>query len=167
MSSLGMACPASLTPPMPAVQEEEPSGTFLDVETQQALKRRLQSLGDVVVYSSDKFEACSASGRVIPPNALRVRPRRCDHVFLVECLMPYWAEGLCPVCRCSFAYDRPQDAGYDESDRYSGVSTSVSQRPRDRMHAASALAVSRSLAVNSNGSDGGSLRGPRGRSSSQ
>merc|ERR1711862_801456 len=28
--------------------------TFLDPETQQALKRRLQSLGDVVVYSNDK-----------------------------------------------------------------------------------------------------------------
>lgn len=155
--------------PMPAVQEEEPAqGAFLDPETQQALKRRLQSLGDVVVYTSDKFEACCASGRAIPPNALRVRPRRCDHVFLVECLMPYWAEGLCPVCRCSFAYDRPQDAGYDDADRYSGVSTSVSQRPRERMHAASAMAFSRNLAASHGpGSDAGaSLRGHRGRSSS-
>lgn len=166
------ACGSSMvaSSPMPAVQEEEPaSGAFLDPETQQALKRRLQSLGDVVVYTSDKFEACCASGRAIPPNALRVRPRRCDHVFLVECLMPYWAEGLCPVCRCSFAYDRPQDAGYDESDRYSGVSTSVSQRPRDRMHAASAMAFSRNLAAShvGPGSDAGtSLRGHRGRSSS-
>lgn len=122
-------------------------GALLDPETQQALKRRLQSLGDVVVYANDKFEACSASGRVIPPGSLRVRPRKCDHVFLVECLMPYWAEGLCPVCRCSFAYDRPQDAGYDESDRYSSVSTSISQAlPRH---------------MGSSGSDGGSLRGPR------
>jgi len=123
-------------------------GALLDPETQQALKRRLQSLGDVVVYASDKFEACCASGRVIPPGSLRVRPRRCDHVFLVECLMPYWAEGLCPVCRCSFAYDRPQDAGYDESDRYSSVSTSISQ------------ALPRHMQSSSN-SDGGSLRGPR------
>merc|ERR1719350_2224798 len=83
------------------------TGQFLDLETQQALKRRLQALGDVVVYTNDKAEACCASGRVIPPGTLRVRPRRCDHSFLVECLMPYWAEGLCPVCRCSFAYDRP------------------------------------------------------------
>lgn len=120
--------------------------SLLDPETQQLLKKRLQSLGDVVVHASDKLEACCASGRVIPPGALRVRPRRCDHVFLVECLMPYWAEGLCPVCRCSFAFDRPQDAGYDESDRYSSVSTSISQAvPR---HSGS-------------GSDVGSLRGPR------
>jgi len=122
--------------------------TVLDPETQQLLKKRLQSLGDVVVHASDKFEACCASGRVIPPGTLRVRPRRCDHVFLVECLMPYWAEGLCPVCRCSFAFDRPQDAGYDESDRYSSVSTSISQ------------AVPRHMQSSSN-SDGGSLRGPR------
>lgn len=130
--------------------EAASEGTFLDAETQQALKRRLQSLGDVVVYANDKFEACCASGRAIPPGALRVRPRRCDHIFLVECLMPHWAEGLCPVCRCSFAYDRPQDAGFDESDRYSSVSTSVSQMVRPQLPRSSST------------SDGGSLRGPRG-----
>jgi len=123
-------------------------GSILDPETQQLLKKRLQSLGDVVVHASDKFEACCASGRVIQPGALRVRPRRCDHVFLVECLMPYWAEGLCPVCRCSFAYDRPQDAGYDESDKYSSVSTSISQALPRHVHSSS-------------NSDGGPLRGPR------
>ena len=99
----------------------------LDEETQQALKRRLQSLGDVVVFSSEKFDACCASGHSIPPGAIRVRPRRCDHVFLVECLMPYWVEGLCPVCRCSFAYSRAEG---NESDRCSSVSTSVSQRAK-------------------------------------
>jgi len=144
---------------MMALQDDAPSGTFLDADTQQALKRRLQALGDVVVFASDNFEACCASGRVIPPGALRVRPRRCDHVFLVESLMPYWAEGLCPVCRCSFAYDRPRDQGYDESDKYSSVSTSVSQQIQH------SLAVSRPgmppLPGSSN-SDGGSLRsGPR------
>lgn len=96
----------------------------VDDETLQALKRRLQSLGDVLVFTSDKFDACCASGHSIPPGAVRVRPRRCDHIFLVECLMPYWVEGLCPVCRCSFAYSREND----ESDRCSSVSTSVSQR---------------------------------------
>jgi hypothetical protein len=131
------------------VDEGAPTGaSILDPETQQLLKKRLQSLGDVVVHASDKFEACCASGRVIPPGALRVRPRRCDHVFLVECLMPYWAEGLCPVCRCSFAYDRPQDAGYDESDRYSSVSTSISQALPRHVHSSS-------------NSDGGAFRGPR------
>eukprot|EP00439_Symbiodinium_sp_Y106_P056372 s5524_g7.t3 len=85
----------------------------LDEETRHALKTRLQSLGDVVVFASDKFDACCASGHSIPPGAMRVRPRRCDHVFLIECLMPYWVEGLCPVCRCSFAYSRVD--GIDES----------------------------------------------------
>merc|ERR1719215_1331435 len=112
-------------PSMPAV-EEEPA--VLDSETQQALKSRLQSLGDVVVYASDKFEACCASGRAIPPGALRVRPRRCDHVFLIECIVPYWAEGLCPVCRCSFAHDNPEEISVDDNDdRYSSLSVSVSQ----------------------------------------
>ena len=40
--------------------------------------------------------------------------------------MPYWAEGFCPVCKCSFAY---KDVN-DESDKCSSVSTSVSQRAR-------------------------------------
>lgn len=142
-----------------------------DRETQQALKRRLQSLGDVVVYSSSKYEACSASGRPIPPGTLRVRPRRCDHVFLVECLMPYWAEGVCPVCRCSFALDhRSQEAlpgsgggsggaGADDYDRYSSVSASASQ--------VGSLAVPRLPHQRSRGalSDGSNLRGPQRRTS--
>jgi len=112
-----------------AIPDEDQGCLPLSVEAQQALKRRLQSLGDVVVYASAKFEACSATGHPIPPGALRVRPRRCDHVFLVECLMPYWAEGVCPVCRCSFAFDHPHDtvAGSDDCDRCSSVSTSISQ----------------------------------------
>lgn len=140
---------------MPAVDEEDPSGTAIDAETQQALKRRLQALGDVVVYTNAKYEACAVSGRAIPPGALRIRPRRCDHVFLVDSLMPYWADGLCPVCRCSFAYDRPQDtsAAVDDIDRYSSVSLSVSQ--------VASLALPRPPFLNSSNSDGSLLRGPR------
>lgn len=140
----------------PGPEEDLGSATAaLDAETQQALKRRLQSLGDVVVYTNAKFEACAASGRPIPPGALRVRPRRCDHVFLVECLMPYWAEGLCPVCRCSFAFDRPQDVtpGMDDCDRYSSVSTSVSQ--------VASLSLPRLPFHSSSNVDGSVLRGPR------
>lgn len=110
--------------------EEGQTGTFVDQETQRAMRQRLESLGDVVVYTSDKFEACCASGRPIPPGSLRVRPRRCDHTFLVECLLPYWSDGLCPVCRCSFALDKSQDAlgtGVDDCDRCSSDSASVSQ----------------------------------------
>eukprot|EP00438_Fugacium_kawagutii_P024185 Skav213507 [mRNA] locus=scaffold656:13431:16169:+ [translate_table: standard] len=117
----------------------------VDDDTLQALKSRLQSLGDVLVFTSDKFDACCASGHSIPPGAVRVRPRRCDHVFLVECLMPYWVEGLCPVCRCSFAYSREND----ESDKCSSVSTSVSQRFRRD-------------ASRGEGFEGETLRGPLG-----
>lgn len=124
----------------------------LDADTQHALKRRLQSLGDVIVFTSEKFDACCASGRGIPPGALRIRPRRCDHVFLVECLMPYWAEGLCPVCRCSFAYSRARDAGFDDCDRYSSVSTSVSQSAK---HLALPQRRARSLAGNDELAPGG------------
>merc|ERR1740129_1787066 len=149
---------------MPAADAlEDPSGTAIDAETQQALKRRLQALGDVVVYTNAKYEACAVSGRAIPPGALRIRPRRCDHVFLVESLMPYWADGLCPVCRCSFAYDRPQDASaaVDDCDRYSSVSLSVSQ--------VASLALPRPPFLAGSNSEGSLLRVPRavrGRSSS-
>lgn len=111
----------------PPAESEQSGAAALDSEAQRALKKRLQALGDVVVFASGKFEACSASGRPIRPGALRIRPRRCDHVFLIETLMPYWADGLCPVCRCSFALEAPQDGANDEWDRCSSVSTSVSQ----------------------------------------
>jgi len=107
---------------------DPPTVPVMDAATQQALKQRLQALGDVVVYTSETFEACCASGRSIPPGSLRVRPRRCDHVFLIECIVPYWAEGLCPVCRCSFAHDNPEEISVDDNDdRYSSLSVSVSQ----------------------------------------
>ena len=137
----------------------------VDDETFEALKRRLQSLGDVLVFTSDKFDACCASGHSIPPGAVRVRPRRCDHVFLVECLMPYWVEGLCPVCRCSFAYSR--DAN-DESDRCSSVSTSVSQRATLISHSRQAEALSKGEATSfreqereTSGNLGNFPRGPK------
>lgn len=154
---------AGLGMPPAAGGEELPGGSgsgggltgTLDAETQQALKRRLQSLGDVVVYSNAKYEACAVSGRAIPPGALRIRPRRCDHVFLVESLMPYWADGICPVCRCSFAYDHPQDtsAAADDIDRYSSVSLSVSQ--------VASLALPRPPYLNGSNSEGSLLRGSR------
>lgn len=112
-----------------AAQGDDFRVASLDAASQQALKQRLQSLGDVVVYANSKFEACAATGRPIPPGALRIRPRRCDHVFLIESLMPYWAEGICPVCRCSFALGQPHESApaSDDCDRYSSVSTSISQ----------------------------------------
>eukprot|EP00811_Abedinium_folium_P023297 NODE_3284_length_2060_cov_9.941542.p1 GENE.NODE_3284_length_2060_cov_9.941542~~NODE_3284_length_2060_cov_9.941542.p1 ORF type:complete len:571 (-),score=143.66 NODE_3284_length_2060_cov_9.941542:348-1808(-) len=142
----------SPTPPLAsatvgAVDDAAAASGVLDLETQQALRQRLQSLGDVVAYTGDKFEACCASGRAILPGALRVRPRRCDHVFLVECLIPYWAEGRCPVCRCSFAYGGVQD--FDESDKYSSVSASVSQRGGPRPLRGSSCSDNGSLVLSS------------------
>lgn len=126
-NSLAVAAPVVQANAGP-VTPDPPTAPVMDAATQQALKQRLQALGDVVVYTSDKFEACCASGRSIPPGSLRVRPRRCDHVFLIECIVPYWAEGLCPVCRCSFAHDNPEDRSVDDNDdRYSSLSVSVSQ----------------------------------------
>lgn len=104
MLSLGEGRPLPPARP-PAGSADVPTSSAMNAETQEALRRRLESLGDVVVYTSDRTEACCGSGRVIPPGALRLRPRRCDHVFLVEALLPHWSEGLCPVCRCSFAYE--------------------------------------------------------------
>lgn len=145
----GASIPSSqVVPSLPSLSQF--ASLSVDDDTLQALKRRLQSLGDVLVFTSDKFDACCASGHSIPPGAVRVRPRRCDHVFLVECLMPYWVEGLCPVCRCSFAYSREND----ESDKCSSVSTSVSQR-------ANVISLRRDASRNGEGLEmGETLRGP-------
>jgi len=76
------------------------------VESELELKQRLESLGHVLVFSSSRPEACSSCLNQMKASAPRIRPKRCDHVFHIECLVLYWAEGLCPVCRCSFAFEQ-------------------------------------------------------------
>jgi hypothetical protein len=35
----------------------------------------------------------------------RIRPKKCRHVFHIECMLQWWTEGTCPVCGVSFAPD--------------------------------------------------------------
>eukprot|EP00928_Gymnodinium_smaydae_P068946 TRINITY_DN52261_c0_g1_i1.p2 TRINITY_DN52261_c0_g1~~TRINITY_DN52261_c0_g1_i1.p2 ORF type:complete len:148 (+),score=11.78 TRINITY_DN52261_c0_g1_i1:213-656(+) len=43
----------------------------------------------------------------------RIRPRKCRHVFHIECLLQWWTEGTCPVCSVSFAPSGPPAQGDD------------------------------------------------------
>jgi hypothetical protein len=38
----------------------------------------------------------------------RIRPKKCRHVFHIECMLQWWTEGTCPVCGVSFAPDGPR-----------------------------------------------------------
>lgn len=71
-----------------------------------AMKANLEEFGDVEVFLSEAPQECMSCCQEIAM-AYRVRPRRCDHVFHVECLLQWWTEGTCPVCRVSFA---PEEA---------------------------------------------------------
>jgi len=70
------------------------------------MKANLEEFGDVEVFLSETPQECMSCCQEIA-TAYRVRPRRCDHVFHVECLLQWWTEGTCPVCRVSFA---PEEA---------------------------------------------------------
>merc|ERR1719478_1634028 len=60
----------------------------------------------------------------------RVRPRKCNHVFHIECLLHWWTEGTCPVCHASFAPDKDLPEEAPEA-RLTERSTSTSAARRD------------------------------------
>lgn len=68
----------------------------------QAMKANLEEFGDVEVFLDQTPQECMLCGQPIEA-AYRVRPRKCGHVFHVECLLHCWSEGACPVCGVSFA----------------------------------------------------------------
>lgn len=68
----------------------------------QAMKANLEEFGEVEVFVQDAPRECLCCNQQIS-TCYRVRPRRCGHVFHVECLLRWWSEGTCPVCHVSFA----------------------------------------------------------------
>lgn len=68
----------------------------------QAMKANLESFGDVEVFAEEAQQECMSCLQNIDA-AYRVRPRKCSHIFHVECLLHWWTEGTCPVCGASFA----------------------------------------------------------------
>jgi len=74
-----------------------------------AMKANLEQFGDVEVFTQTAPRECACCLQEIA-TPYRVRPRRCGHIFHVECLLRWWTEGTCPVCRVSFAPDEASDA---------------------------------------------------------
>jgi len=70
------------------------------------MQANLEQFGDVEVFSEEKPQECMCCNQQIMSN-YRVRPRKCNHVFHIECLLHWWSEGTCPVCHVSFA---PEEA---------------------------------------------------------
>jgi len=75
-----------------------------------AMKANLEQFGHVEVFLSESAQECMSCCEKIT-TAYRVRPRLCDHVFHVECLLQWWTEGTCPVCGLSFAPDGKAGSG--------------------------------------------------------
>lgn len=67
-----------------------------------SVKANLEHFGDVEVFSDSSPYDCECCMETILTH-YRVRPRRCSHIFHVECLLQLWSEGTCPVCGVSFA----------------------------------------------------------------
>lgn len=98
-----------------AARPRSPSPDSEKVETEkwfQAMKANLEQFGDVEVFMHDAPEDCQCCLEHIT-TAYRVRPRKCGHIFHIECLLRCWTEGSCPVCHASFAPEQPADAAED------------------------------------------------------
>jgi len=70
------------------------------------MQQNLEQFGDVQVFVEENQQECMCCNQLIASN-YRVRPRKCSHVFHIECLLHWWTEGTCPVCHASFA---PEEA---------------------------------------------------------
>lgn len=70
----------------------------------QSVKANLEHFGNVEVFmdNAERDCACCLESMGTPYG---IRPRRCQHVFHIECLLQWWTEGTCPVCSLSFAPD--------------------------------------------------------------
>lgn len=88
------------------------------------LARLLMSTGDVLAYSDgtsangtrvsqrrDPAQVPGLGGAIARTSAghadIRIKLQRCGHTFLLECVLPFWAQGFCPVCQSSFLYEAP------------------------------------------------------------
>lgn len=72
----------------------------------ESIKANLEHFGDVQVFHDTSTRECPCCMEMIDA-AYRIRPRKCLHVFHIECLLQWWTEGTCPICSVSFA---PEDS---------------------------------------------------------
>lgn len=110
----------------------------------QAMKANLEQYGDVSVFINEVPQECLCCFQRIE-TAYRVKPRKCDHVFHVECLLQWWTEGTCPVCQVSFAPDSKVNEELPEArltERGSSTSAMRSNSWRQRSQSPPRLAMS-------------------------
>merc|ERR1712232_1392999 len=73
----------------------------------QSVKANLEHFGDVEVFIDGSTRECACCCEQMN-TAYRIRPRKCRHVYHIECLLQWWTEGTCPVCSVSFAPESKQ-----------------------------------------------------------
>lgn len=97
-----------------------------------SMKANLEHFGNVDVFIDESPRECACCLEQMA-TAFRIRPRRCQHVFHIECLLQWWTEGTCPVCRQSFAPDTAVVEAHQngkDMDRYSMSSSTRGRRHR-------------------------------------
>lgn len=95
--------PAALSPTLAPIPAPPAQGG--DSDTSQwflSMKANLQQFGDVEVFVEDTQRECLLCKEVMV-SPYRVKPRKCPHIFHIECLLQCWEDGTCPCCRVSFA----------------------------------------------------------------
>eukprot|EP00927_Polykrikos_kofoidii_P027242 TRINITY_DN24042_c0_g1_i2.p1 TRINITY_DN24042_c0_g1~~TRINITY_DN24042_c0_g1_i2.p1 ORF type:complete len:595 (+),score=138.87 TRINITY_DN24042_c0_g1_i2:167-1951(+) len=109
--------PARDVSPQPAKGGSAPSSStgHSDSDAQrwfQSVKANLEHFGDVEVFIDGTAQECNACCEQMNTSH-RIRPRKCRHVYHIECMLQWWTEGTCPVCSVSFAPDqqRPMPVG--------------------------------------------------------
>jgi len=99
----------------PALLATGRSNTSLDQQQQQQLwfqsvKDNLEQFGHVDVFVEHAAMDCACCLEAMN-TPFRVRPKKCSHVFHIECLLQSWTEGTCPVCGVSFAPEPKLEQG--------------------------------------------------------
>jgi len=130
-SQVGQRSP-SPSPPASAINGPGPPGAPSDDGQRQWFKQMRQNLeqfGDVEVFTEVTQQECMCCNQLIASN-YRVRPRKCSHIFHIECLLQWWTEGTCPVCHASFAPEGLEEAAPEArlTERSSSTYTSAARR---------------------------------------
>lgn len=108
-----------------------PPGQGSDADAQrwfQSVKANLEHFGDVDVFTDGSSRECACCCEQMNTD-YRIRPRKCLHVFHIECMLQWWTEGTCPVCGVNFAPEqqRPPMAS-SESGAWRSLSPSQGSR---------------------------------------
>merc|ERR1719401_1585898 len=99
------------------------SGDAEELRWFESVKANLEHFGDVEVFCDNVARDCSCCLEKMG-TPYGIRPRKCHHIFHIECLLQWWTEGTCPVCSASFAPDPDRVASRSQA----GSTVSVGRR---------------------------------------